>query len=179
VGVPYTDADIAGAPATIAGKTRMDGLVAYVLSLGKAVNRGAPGGVDVDLAAPNPLRQVVAAVVKGRQLFEANACAACHGDEADGQEGVAPSLVDDEFLGVKGDLPDAAYFAMIKGGSDVKPALGRAGLKEGGMQAFGADLRDEDIWAIVAWLRNQKAHEAAEGHHLEKAEHEEREKDRR
>jgi cytochrome c oxidase cbb3-type subunit 2 len=87
--------------------------------------------------------------------------------------------VDDEFLGVKGDLPDAAYFAMIKGGSDVKPALGRVGLKEGGMQAFGADLRDEDIWAIVAWLRNQKAHEAAEGHDLENAEHEEREKDRR
>ena len=37
VGVPYTDADIAGAPAAVAGKTKMDALVAYVLSLGKAV----------------------------------------------------------------------------------------------------------------------------------------------
>ena len=74
-------------------------------------------------------------------------------------------------LGAKGDLPDAAYFAMIKGGSDVKPALGRGGVKDGGMQAFGADLSDDDIWAIVAWLRNQKAHEATEPPRKEAAEH--------
>ncbi len=162
VGVPYTDEDVAGAPGAVAGKTKLDGLVAYVLSLGKAVNRGGPGGVDVDLAAPNPLGQSVAAVAKGKQLWEANGCGACHGDEARGQEGVAPNLLDDEFLGAKGDLPDAAYHAMIQGGSAVKPALGRAGMQEGGMQPFGADLSDDDIWAIVSWLRNQKAHEAAE-----------------
>jgi len=162
VGVPYTDADIAGAPAAVAGKTKMDGLVAYVLSLGKAVNRGAAGGVDVDLAALNPLGQSVAAVVKGKQLWEANGCGACHGDEARGQEGVAPNLLDEEFLGAKGDLPDAAYHAMIQGGSAVKPALGRAGMQEGGMQPFGADLSDDDIWAIVSWLRDRKAHETAE-----------------
>jgi cytochrome c oxidase cbb3-type subunit 2 len=63
---------------------------------------------------------------------------------------------------VKGDLPDAAYFAMIKGGSAAKAALGRPGLKDGGMQAFGSDLKDEDIWSIVAWLRTQKARAAAE-----------------
>jgi cytochrome c oxidase cbb3-type subunit 2 len=170
-GVPYGDADVAGAGAAVAGKTKLDGLVAYVLSLGKAVDRGAPGGVDVDLAMANPLGQSVAAVTKGKRLFDANACAACHGEEAQGQEGVAPSLVDDEFLGAKGDLPDGAYFAIIKGGSDVKPALGRAGMKDGGMQAFGADLSDEDVWAIVSWLRNQKAHEAAEGPHHERDEH--------
>jgi cytochrome c oxidase cbb3-type subunit 2 len=165
VGVPYTDEDIAGAPAAVQGKTKLDALVAYVLTLGKAVDRAAPGGVDVDLAAENPLAHDVAAVVKGKQLWDANSCAACHGDEAQGQEGVAPSLLDDEFGGVKGDLPDAAYFAMIKGGSAVKPALGRPGLKEGGMQAYGADLSEADIWSIVAWLRNQRAHEASEGHY--------------
>jgi cytochrome c oxidase cbb3-type subunit 2 len=171
VGVPYTDGDVAGAPAAVAGKTAMDGLVAYVLSLGKAVNRAAPGGIDVDLAMANPLGQATVAVVKGKQLWEANGCGACHGDEAHGQEGVAPGLLDDEFLGAKGDLPDAAYFAMIKGGSDVKPALGREGVKDGGMQAFGADLSDDDIWAIVSWLRNQKAHEATESPRHEATEH--------
>jgi cytochrome c oxidase cbb3-type subunit 2 len=84
---------------------------------------------------------------------------------------VAPNLLDDEFLGAAGDLPDAAYFAMIKGGSDVKPALSRAGVKDGGMQAFGADLSDDDIWAIVAWLRNQKGHEQSESPRHEAAEH--------
>jgi len=163
VGVPYgTDAEIAAAARGVEGKTAMDALVAYTLSLGKAVNRGAPGGVDVDLAALNPLGQSVAAVVKGKQLWEANGCGACHGDEARGQEGVAPNLLDEEFLGAKGDLPDAAYHAMIQGGSAVKPALGRAGMQEGGMQPFGADLSDDDIWAIVSWLRDRKAHETAE-----------------
>jgi cytochrome c oxidase cbb3-type subunit 2 len=38
------------------------------------------------------------------------------------------------------------------------------------MQAFGSDLKDEDIWAIVTWLRNQKGHEAAEGSHDEREE---------
>jgi len=171
VGVPYTDEDLAAVPAAVAGKTAMDGLVAYTLSLGKAVNRAAPGGIDVELDAPNPLAASVEAVVKGKALFETNGCGACHGDEAHGQEGVAPSLVDGEFLGVAGDLPDAAYFAMIKGGSDVKPALGRPGVPDGGMQAYGADLSDEDVWSIVAWLRNQKAHEAAEHPEHEDAEH--------
>jgi cytochrome c oxidase cbb3-type subunit 2 len=32
------------------------------------------------------------------------------------------------------------------------------------MTAFGGQLKKEEIWSIIAWLRNQKAHEAAEGH---------------
>jgi cytochrome c oxidase cbb3-type subunit 2 len=149
----------------------MDALVAYVLTLGKAVDRGGAGGSEIDLAAPNPLGQTPEAVTRGKRLWEANSCGACHGDEAHGQEGVAPNLLDDEFLGVKGDLPDAAYFAMIKGGSGAKVVLGRPGVRDGGMQAFGSDLKDEDIWAIISWLRNQKAHEAAEPKHEEAGEH--------
>ena len=163
VSVPYgTDAEIAAAARQVEGKTAMDGLVAYVLSLGKAVDRGAPGGIDVDLDQPNPLGQSPAAVARGRKVWDATGCGACHGEEAYGQADVAPDLLDEAFLGVAGDMPDAAYFAMIKGGSDAKAALGRPGVKEGGMQAYGSDLSDEDIWAVVSWLRNQKAHEAAE-----------------
>ncbi|WP_242343876.1 cbb3-type cytochrome c oxidase subunit II [Anaeromyxobacter terrae] len=171
LGVPYTDADLAGAAAALQGKTEMDAIVAYMLSLGKAVDRGGKGGLELDLEEKNPLAADTAAIAKGRQLFDAQGCGACHGDEAHGQEGVAPSLVDDEFLGEKGDLPDAAYFGMIKGGSDVKKQLGRPGLADGGMQPFGSELSDEDIWSIVAWLRNQKGHEAAEPPHEEAAEH--------
>jgi cytochrome c oxidase cbb3-type subunit 2 len=35
VGVPYTDAEIAQAPADLKGKTEMDALVAYLQSLGR------------------------------------------------------------------------------------------------------------------------------------------------
>ena len=37
LGVPYTDADIAGAPAAVEGKTEMDALVAYLQMLGTLV----------------------------------------------------------------------------------------------------------------------------------------------
>lgn len=39
VGVPYTDADIAGAPAQVAGKKELDALITYLQSLGTAVRR--------------------------------------------------------------------------------------------------------------------------------------------
>ena len=37
LGVPYTDADIAGASAAVAGKTELDALIAYLQSLGTAL----------------------------------------------------------------------------------------------------------------------------------------------
>jgi cytochrome c oxidase cbb3-type subunit 2 len=36
VGVPYTDAEIAAAPAAVEGKTEMDALIAYLQGLGTA-----------------------------------------------------------------------------------------------------------------------------------------------
>jgi cytochrome c oxidase cbb3-type subunit 2 len=163
VGVPYTAATIAEQTAAVVGKTELDALVAYTLSLGKYVDRSA-AGVTVDLAEPNPVGNDVAAVKKGQELFVAN-CAACHGGEGEGTEGVAPSLIDARFLEQDGDLPDAAYHAMIKGGSDAKPQLGRPGYKDGGMPAFG-DLSDDDAWSIVAYLRVQSHHEKVEGHEM-------------
>ncbi|HSM92002.1 MAG TPA: cbb3-type cytochrome c oxidase subunit II [Anaeromyxobacteraceae bacterium] len=163
VGVPYTEAAIAEQTAALAGKTEMDALVAYTLSLGRYVDR-ATGGVRYDPAEENPVANDVAATQRGRGLFLAN-CAACHADEGEGIEGVAPSLIDGRFLEQDGDLPDAAYRAMIQGGSDVKPLLGRPGFKDGGMPAFG-DLADDDAWSIVAWVRQQAHHEKAEGHEM-------------
>ncbi len=40
VGDPYTDADIEGAPAAVAGKTELDALVFYLQGLGKALPAG-------------------------------------------------------------------------------------------------------------------------------------------
>jgi cytochrome c oxidase cbb3-type subunit 2 len=37
VGVPYSDADIAGAAEAVKGKTEMDAIVAYLQSLGRHV----------------------------------------------------------------------------------------------------------------------------------------------
>jgi cytochrome c oxidase cbb3-type subunit 2 len=157
---PELETDLAAVKASLAGKDELDALVAYTQWLGHAVQRRQAGAVD--LAAANPFAADPQAKKKGKALYLDN-CSVCHGDEGEGQADVAPSLLDDRFLEVDGDLPDAAYFALIKDGSDVKPALGRPGLKDGGMTAFGGQLSADDIWAIVAWLRAQKSHERLEG----------------
>jgi cytochrome c oxidase cbb3-type subunit 2 len=41
LGDPYSDADIAGAPAAVAGKTELDALIVYLQGLGKALPAGA------------------------------------------------------------------------------------------------------------------------------------------
>jgi cytochrome c oxidase cbb3-type subunit 2 len=142
-------------------RTEMDALVAYTQWLGHAVQRVQPGAGAVDLAAANPLRGSPQAVARGQKIFEEN-CTACHGDQGQGVEGLAPSLADDVFLGQPGDMPDGAYFAIISGGSDAKGALGRKGLESGGMQAYGGQIANDDIWALVAWIRAQQAHQAGE-----------------
>ncbi len=158
---PELKVEAAMVQAAVAGKDELDALVAYMQWLGHAVQRRAGGAVDLDVK--NPLANDVQAVVTGKKLFAEN-CAVCHGDEGQGTEGVAPSLSDRVFLGGPGDLPDGAYFAIISGGSDVKPIDGRKGDPGGGMTAFGGQLKKEEIWAIITWIRNQQGHEAAEGH---------------
>ena len=44
LGDPYSDADVAGARAAVAGKTEMDALVAYLQGLGRHAPRGQAGG---------------------------------------------------------------------------------------------------------------------------------------
>jgi cytochrome c oxidase cbb3-type subunit 2 len=163
---PELRTDVAKVKAEVGGKDEMDALVAYMLQLGTGVQQpkaeAAAGGVQVDLAQVNPVAGDAAAVARGKKLFADN-CAACHGDEGEGTGDTGPSLVDDKFLGVDGDMPDAAYRAMIKYGSGAKAALGRPGVKDGDMPP--QELSDADGWSIVAWLRAQKAHEKAEGVH--------------
>ncbi len=153
----------------LAGRTEMDALVAYMQWLGHAVARRAPGAFD--LAAVNPLGDEPAAVARGSEVYREN-CAVCHGEEAHGETEIAPSLVDDVFLGEPGDGPDGAYYAIIAGGSDAKSLVGRKGLAEGGMTAFEGQISKDDIWAVISWLRAQKAHEAKETPGTERREHE-------
>jgi cytochrome c oxidase cbb3-type subunit 2 len=157
---PELKPDPAKVKAELAGKDEADAMVAYLQQLGHAVQRRKVG--TVDLGQVNPFANDKVAKRKGHKLFVEN-CSVCHGDEGHGQEGVAPDLLDDRFLEADGDLPDAAYFALIEGGSDAKAGLGRPGLKDGGMTAFGGQLSKDDIWSIVAWLRAKKAHEQDEG----------------
>ncbi len=167
LGFPHTDAEIEA----LGAKTEMDALVAYMQMLGTAVpRRGVAAVAPVDVAAVNPRGDSPRAIARGQAVFAAS-CAVCHGEEGHGQAGLAPSLTDDVFLEVKGDMPDGAYYILIHGGSDAKGILGRKGLPEGGMTPFGGQLTPDDIWSIVSWIRAQQRHEAGEKPALEAIEH--------
>jgi cytochrome c oxidase cbb3-type subunit II len=142
----------------LATRTEMDALVAYMQWLGHAIPRECAVG---DLMVANPLAGQKAAILRGKDLY-ANNCAQCHGEEGEGLPGAVPSLVDDEFLGEKGDLADGAYFGLINCGSAAKKAIGRKGDPGGGMTAFGGQLSDDDIWSVVSFIRAQQLHERAE-----------------
>lgn len=56
LGVPYTDGDIAGAPAAVSDKTEMDAVVAYLQSLGRyapKLNAASSDSANVAAAAPS------------------------------------------------------------------------------------------------------------------------------
>jgi cytochrome c oxidase cbb3-type subunit II len=141
--------------AALSEKTEMDALIAYMQWLGHAIPRECAVG---DLAAANPLAGKPQAIARGKALYADN-CAQCHGDAGEGIPGAIPSLVDDEFLGVKGDPADGTYFAIITCGSAAKKAIGREGSPEGGMTAFGGQLSDDDVWSVVAFIREQQKHQ--------------------
>ncbi len=170
VGTPYTDEQIATETAALAGKTEMDALVAYVVSLGSAVPKPKIDLSRIDLAMANPHGDDPDAVARGKKIF-IDDCTACHGDDGHGVEGVGPSLVDDVFLGQPGDVGDGAYFAMIAGGSPAKKTIGRPGVPDGDMTAFTGQISDDDIWDVIAYLRGQRAHEAKETPRTESLEH--------
>jgi cytochrome c oxidase cbb3-type subunit 2 len=151
----------------LAGRTEMDAMVAYMQVLGTAVERKKGGAPEVALDARNPLAGQPGVITRGHELYVAN-CASCH--KEDGQGEIGPSLVDDVFLGGKGDLGDGAYFKVIASGTEPG-AFGDGRKMEGGMPPFGSELKPDEIWSIVAWIRDQKAHEASESPAHEAAEH--------
>ena len=160
----YTPAEFAAKEedfAALSDKTDMDALVAYMQWLGHAIPRECQVG---DLTAVNPLAGKHEGVTRGAAVY-ANNCAQCHGDRGEGMAGAVPSLVDDEFLGQKGDVPDGTYFGLISCGSDAKKKIGRAGDPGGGMTAFGGQLSDDDIWSVISFIRSQQEHERTESHH--------------
>lgn len=150
-GLRATEADFAA----LEVKTELDALVAYMQWLGHAVAR--PGvAIEVRLDTPNPLVDNAGATARGAKVFADN-CSACHGDDLNGVPDLAPSLVDKRFLGDEDDATDGGMFILISGGSDAKKLLGKKGAATGGMTAFGGQLKTDDIWAVINYIRAEQA----------------------
>jgi cytochrome c oxidase cbb3-type subunit 2 len=145
---PYTPEEIAA----LRDKTEMDALVAYLQVIGTSVKKKAPRVVAetaVRTHEKNPFAGDAKAVALGKKLYAEN-CGFCHG--ANGEGGIGPSLADDVFFGVQGDLPDDDYFEVINNG--IEPGMVEEGrVAKDNMPAFKSLGRDQ-IWALVAYIRS-------------------------
>ena len=151
LGFPYTDEEISA----LREKTELDALVAYIQSIGRAVVRKpviktAMKRTLREEYLVNPFAGDPEAITKGMELYEEN-CAMCHGEKGEGD--IGPSLIDNVFLYVEGDLPDDDYFEIINNGtSEGMVEEGRTA--KGGMPPFGEELQKDEKWYIISYIRS-------------------------
>ena len=95
----------------------------------------------------NPFEGNPEAIAAGKKLFMRMSCHGCHGGNARG--GTGPDLTDDQWLRQP---TDEMLFNTIRNG--------RPGTM---MSPFRADMDDEQIWYLVAYIRDLGAKRRAEG----------------
>jgi mono/diheme cytochrome c family protein len=95
----------------------------------------------------NPFGLDPQAALEGKRLYDSQGCIACHGNNARGA--VGPDLTDDAWLRAPS---DEMIFNVIKNG--------RSGTL---MSPFKDALRDEQIWQLVAYLRDENRKRKAAG----------------
>lgn len=148
-GFPYTEEEMSA----LASKTELDALVAYMQAIGAAVKRTAPATARKDTVGhepENPFKNDPTAVTIGKGIYDQN-CAMCHG--ALGEGGIGPSLADDTFLYVKGDMPDDDYYEIIHNGTEPGNVEEGRTMK-GGMPPYGGQLDKDKIWQLISYIRS-------------------------
>ena len=143
----------AGELTALKDKTEMDALVAYMQVIGTSVKRQEQRVVPERGTQPhekNPLGSTPEAIAKGKKLYEAD-CEMCHGEKGKGD--IGPSLADDVFFGVKGDLADDDYYEVINNG--IEPGMVEEGrTAKNSMPSFKCTLSRDQIWSLVSYIRS-------------------------
>jgi cytochrome c(L) len=106
-----------------------------------------PTGPNSGSPSENPYAGDPKAIEDGEKLYKRVSCHGCHGGNARGGNG--PDLTDDEWQRAPS---DQMIFNTIK--------FGRKGTM---MSPFKDDLSDEQIWALVSYLRHLGEKRKAEG----------------
>lgn len=135
-GFPYDASEIDA----LKEKNELDAIVAYLQSIGTAVVVKEQKKAVPAQEQSNPLAGDPAAIHRGEELYEAN-CAMCHGEWGAGG-GIGPSLADNEWLGVKGEISDGELYSIIAQGT------------EKGMPPFEGSMQKDAIWSLVSYIRS-------------------------
>ena len=136
------------------------GAVLLALGAGAAAWVIFPRGASTGKADPQNAAQVAA----GEQVYAAQ-CARCHGDKLQGEpdwmqkkpNGRLPAPPHDAN-GHTWHHPDNQLFGMVKNG--VTPYAPAGYLSD--MPAFGAFLSDDQIWAVLAYIKSSWPEEIRE-----------------
>ena len=127
-------------------------LSVFMLALAACAESPAPG----EDARADP--RDAAKVALGAKLYE-RTCALCHGARLEGQPDWRTRLANGRLPAPPHDAsghtwhhPDLLLFAITKNG--VVPPHSPAGY-ESDMPAFGGSLSDEEIWAVLAYIKQQ------------------------
>ncbi len=151
LGFSYSEEEIS----LLQERNELDALVAYVQVIGTSIPRRRAvrtQGKTTTAEIKNPLAGNQAAIIAGRDLFEEN-CSDCHGEDAEGD--IGPSLIDDVFLYVEGDLADDDYFELINNGTE-EGHVEEGRTMKGGMPAFVGDMSREEMWSVISYIRYLK-----------------------
>ena len=114
---------------------------AALLTAGAPARQGNPAAAKVT----NPVSATPESLAQGKQVYQRR-CASCHGSNGEGGlgndlVGPAPSLVDATW---EHGSTDGEIFDVIKNG--IPP--------EFMMVAWKDDLKDDEIWSVVNYLRS-------------------------
>jgi cytochrome c oxidase cbb3-type subunit 2 len=125
-------------------------LAAVVLDFADLLDEPEPSPI-ADPGAPPPV--TLAAIAKGKQVYAAMQCAACHGPGGKGDGPSAAGLADDDGNPIKvRDFTTGVY----RGGSERKDLYYRftTGLDGTPMPAFSDSVNDADRWALVDFIQS-------------------------
>lgn len=131
LGFPYTDAQIQ----ELTTKNEMDAMVAYLQKLGTGIPREAAATLVVG-ELHNPFQSDASILAAGKKLY-AEHCAACHGENLQGD--IGPDIHDL-------DMPDADLYQIIF-----------KGIPGTGMPSFSS-VSSDSLWKIVTFVKHQKTH---------------------
>jgi plastocyanin len=133
------------------------GAVAYIKTAGLAADR-KPNGVEsfvarhlVQLAIPSDLASATSPVASDPEAWRAGAdhfkghCAVCHGADGRGRTPLGPKMYPP--------VPDLASAEIQQFSDGALFAIVRHGVSWTGMPAFRSTHNDEDIWRMVAYIR--------------------------
>ncbi|HET7787588.1 MAG TPA: c-type cytochrome [Myxococcales bacterium] len=125
-------------------------VAAVVLDFADLLDQPEPAPIKEPGAPPAPGPQSVA---KGKQVYEAQGCAACHGTGGKGDGPAAKTLADDDGNAIKvRDFTTGVY----RGGADRRDLYYRftTGLDGTPMPAFADSINDADRWALVDYIKS-------------------------